>query len=95
MIFIDRALISGVRFVLDKLAAVADQDVDDVAGLREQLLAAQMQLELGEIEEEAFLEVETRVMLRLRELREEENASAGEMTISGVEVSIDAAVETG
>ena len=51
MIILDTLLIGGLRFVLDKIAAAVDAELDDDTVLREELLAAQMRLELGEITE--------------------------------------------
>ena len=47
MLIIDSLLISGIRFVLDKVAAAVDTELNDDTALREQLLAAQMRVELG------------------------------------------------
>ncbi len=69
MIVLDRLLIGGIRFVLDKVASAAEAEMDNPDRLREDLLAAQMQLELGEISDEEFAAVEREVLARLRELR--------------------------
>ncbi len=90
MILIDRLLAGGVRFVLNTLASVADQELNDSDRLREDLLAAQMQLELGEISEDEFAAVERDVLARLRQIREEEVESREALDIRNVEVSIDA-----
>ena len=62
MIVLDRLLIGGIRFVLDKVASAVDSEMNDEGALREQLLAAQMRLELGEIEEAEFAEIEADVL---------------------------------
>ena len=49
---------------------VEAESTDDTA-LREQLLEAQMRLELGELDEAAFVEIERDVLARMRELRGE------------------------
>ena len=49
MFILDSLLIGGLRFVLDKVAAAVDTEMNDDTALREQLLAAQMRLELGEM----------------------------------------------
>jgi hypothetical protein len=49
MIIIDRILVGGVRFVLDKVARVAEEELDDEGRVKEALVEAQMQLDLGEI----------------------------------------------
>ena len=54
MFILDSMLIGSLRFVLDKIAAAAEAELSDDSVLREQLLEAQMRLELGEISEEEF-----------------------------------------
>ena len=56
MLILDRLLIGGIRFVLDKVAAAVDQEMNDEGRLREELLAAQMRYELGEMSEQDFAE---------------------------------------
>ena len=56
MLIIDSLIISGVRFVLDKVAAAVDTELNDDTVLRERLLDAQMRLELGEMtQDELFV----------------------------------------
>jgi len=60
--------------------------------LREELLAAQMRLELGEISEKEFAAIETDLLGRLREIRERQlgpTPAAGEMRITGIEARFD------
>jgi len=69
MFFLDSLLIDGLRFVLDKLATVAEAELKDDTVLRERLLDAQMRLELGELTEAEFADIERDVFDRIRELR--------------------------
>jgi gas vesicle protein GvpG len=58
--------------------------------LREELLAAQMRRELGEISEEEFADIEKDLLARIREIRERNRAPApppGEMKIAGIEAT--------
>ncbi|RPH54023.1 hypothetical protein EHM82_07485 [bacterium] len=84
MIILDSLLIGGLRFVLDKVAAAVDAEMNDEGRLREELLAAQMQLELGEMDDEEFAELEVGILARLREIREERVAAG-----TGGAVSLD------
>ena len=52
MLIVDCLLIGGIRFVLDKVAAAVETEMNDDSVLREQLLAAQMRVELGEMTQE-------------------------------------------
>jgi hypothetical protein len=88
MFIIDSLLIGSLRFVLDKVAAAADAESTNDQGLREQLLEAQMQLELGEISDAEFAATEREIFARLREIRGDGGAltmSPGDR-IAGVDV---------
>ena len=64
MFFID-----SLTFVLDKLLTAANAEQQDDSALRERLLEAQMQLDLGEISDEEFVEIERDVIARIREIK--------------------------
>lgn len=91
MIILDSLIMGGIRFVLNQVATAVDNEMNDEGGLREQLLAAQMQLELGEIEEDDFVAIESAVMARLREIREAREGGAmsvsGDSRVVGVDVT--------
>ena len=95
MFILDTVLIGGIRFVLDKIAAAVDTELNDDTAIREQLLAAQMRLELGEISQEEFDRLEADIVTRLRELRERrqgEGAAAlspGDYKITGIEATFE------
>jgi Gas vesicle protein G len=69
MFILDSLLIGSLRFVLDKVVAAAEAESQDDSSLREQLLEAQMRLELGEISDEEFAAIESDVLTRLREMK--------------------------
>ena len=89
MFLLDSLLIGGIRFVLEKVAAAAEAEAHDDSALREQLLEAQMQLELGELSETEFAAIERDILERIREIK---GARQGALTmtpqdkIAGVEV---------
>jgi len=90
LLIIDRMLVSGIKFVLGKVAAAVDAELNDDSRLREELLAAQMRLELGEITPEEFTTFEADILARLREIRERQRGSEeapGEMKVTGVEAT--------
>jgi len=91
MFFLDSLLIGGLRFVLDKLVAVAEAELQDDTVLRERLLNAQMRLELGELTNEEFVEIERDVFDRLRELRGARPAALS-MVSGDAKVSVEASV---
>jgi hypothetical protein len=93
MLIVDKLLVSGIRFVLGKVAAAVDAELNDDSRLREELLAAQMRLELGEISPDEFAAFEADVLARLREIRERQLGEAaqpmkaGEFKVTGVEAT--------
>lgn len=68
MLIVDSLIISGVKFVLTRLVEAVQSEMYDESALREELLAAQMKLELGEITDEEFAAVEEGVLAGLREV---------------------------
>jgi hypothetical protein len=93
MFLLDSLLINGIQFVLDKVAAVADQELNDPERQRERLLEAQMKLEAGEIDESQFSEIEADVFERIREIKArtqpQEAIVDDEHRIAGVEITVD------
>lgn len=90
MIILDTLLIGGIKFVFRKLAEAVDAQLNDDTVLREELLAAQMRLELGEIDDAQFAEIERELLQRLREIRERTQGAAlepGEYRVSGIEAT--------
>lgn len=77
MLIVDTLLVSGVKFVLSRLAEAAESELYDEGALREELLAAQMKLELGEISEEDFTRLEAQLLAGMREIRARREAASG------------------
>ena len=95
MVIIDTLLIGGIRFVLDKVAAAVETELNDDSALREQLLAAQMRVELGEMTAEQFEVFEADILARLREIRDRRQGSGpatlspSDYKITGIEASFE------
>jgi hypothetical protein len=95
MLIIDSLLIGGIRFVLDKVAAAVETEMNDDSALRERLLAAQMQVELGEMSQEEFDTLEADILARLREIRERQRGaesavpSPRDLKVTGVEATFE------
>jgi gas vesicle protein GvpG len=85
MFILDSLLVGSLRFVLDKIVAAAEAEAQDDSALREQLLEAQMRLELGEISEEAFVALETDLLARIREIK---GGAQGAFTVASPDVRI-------
>jgi len=69
MFILDSLLVGSIRFVLGKVVAAAEAEMQDDTALREQLLEAQMRLELGELSPEEFAGIERDVLARIREIK--------------------------
>jgi hypothetical protein len=81
-------LVSGLRFVLDKVAGAVDAELDDEAVLRERLLRAQLDLEEGRLTEAEFGTLEAQLFERLREIRAargDEQLGAGSWSVERIE----------
>ena len=95
MVIIDTLLIGGIRFVLDKIAAAVETELNDDAALREQLLAAQMRVELGEMTPAEFEAFEADILARLREIRDRRQGSdpaalsRQDYRVTGIEASFE------
>ena len=100
MIILDRLLVGSLKFVLGKVSAAVEAELNNDSVLREELLAAQMRLELGELTEEEFAETESQILLRLREISQRKRQAAGsgpsvgealgsgDYTIAGIETEL-------
>jgi hypothetical protein len=89
MFILDSMLVGSLRFVLDKIVAAAEAEANDDTSLRERLLEAQMQLELGDITEAEFAEIERETLARIREIKGRQQAPIAvspKDRITGVEI---------
>jgi hypothetical protein len=93
MFILDNLLVGGLRFVLDKVATIADQELNDPERQRERLLEAQLKLENGEIDEGEFAAIEADVFDRIREIKARTGPSGEivdeEHRVAGVEITVD------
>lgn len=89
MFILDDLLIGGIRFCLEKVAHVVDQELDNPDAFQQRLLEAQMQLEEGVIDEETFAQIEADVFARLRELKGNEGGGIADASaFDEIEVEI-------
>ena len=97
MFLLDSLFISGMKFVFEKVAAIADAEAFDETVLHDRLLRAQLQLEAGEMTEEEFAETESEVFERLRQIRAAregtpsltDSGEGGDYTITGIEATFE------
>ena len=62
--------IYGTKWTLDKVDRVVREELTDDTPIKEDLMALQMQLEMGEIDDAQYVEREAEIMKRLRAVRE-------------------------
>ena len=89
MFILDTLLIGSLRFVLDKVVQAAEAEMQDDSALRDQLLEAQMRLELGEITDDEFAEIERDVIAAIREIKGKQQgpiSMSPQDKISGVDI---------
>lgn len=68
MFVLDSLFVGGLRFVLEKIADVANREIHDPERWRGMLLEAQLAFESGEITAEQLSVREREILARLREL---------------------------
>jgi len=95
LIIVDSLIIAGVRFVLDKVVAAVETEMNDDGVLRERLLDAQMRVELGEMTQAEFDEFEADILVRIREIKERQRGgesaaiSPKDMKVTGIEATFE------
>lgn len=77
MFLLDSLMISGISWALKTVVTAAEAEMNDDTALREQLLAAEMQREMGEITDEEFAEIERDLLARIREIKERREGGSG------------------
>ena len=92
MFVFDSLFVGGLRFVLEKIADVADRELQDPERWRAMLLEVQLAFENGEIDAEELAVREHEVLARLRELHPE--ATGAVLTSDDLE-SVDVVADLG
>jgi hypothetical protein len=88
VIILDTLLVGGLRFVLGKIVAAVEAEMEDDSALREELLAAQMRLELGELSEAEYATIERDLLAAINEVRSRtrgETPAPGTFKVTGIE----------
>ena len=88
MFILDDLMFGGLGFVLDKIVTAVHAEMQNDSALREQLLEAQMRLELGEIDEAQFKAIENDILARMREIKSQQGplTMSPDDRIAGVEI---------
>jgi hypothetical protein len=61
--------VAGIRWSLRKVMQVVDEELTDDSVIKQELMELQMQLELGDIDDDTYVAREAELMARLREVR--------------------------
>ncbi len=61
--------VAGIRWSLNKVIQVAEEELTDDTPVKQELMELQMQLELGDIDDAEYVRREGELMARLREVR--------------------------
>ena len=75
MFILDSLFVGGLRFVMEKIADVADREMNDPERWRGMLLEAQLAYENGEITAEDMALREREILARLRDLHPESSGT--------------------
>ena len=60
----------GTRFTLDKVDRAVREQLTDDTPIKEDLMALQLKLEMGEIDDDQYQQQEAEIMQRLRDVRD-------------------------
>jgi hypothetical protein len=82
----------GTRWTLEKVDRVVRDELTDDTPIKEELMALQLQLEMGEIDDAEYVRREAELMQRFREVREWREKYG--MSISGGPVRVAESDET-
>ncbi len=61
--------VAGIRWTLTNVQKIVEEELTDDEPVKQELMELQMQLELGDITDEEYVEREAALMARLREVR--------------------------
>src|SRR5438477_7065356 len=61
--------VAGIKWSLGKVMGVVEEELTDDAPVKQDLMELQMQLELGDIDDDEYVRREGELMARLREVR--------------------------
>jgi hypothetical protein len=62
--------VAGIRWTLGKVQRVVEEELVDDSSIKQELMELHMRLELGDIDDSEYAAEESRLMVRLREVRD-------------------------
>lgn len=80
--------VAGIRWSLRKVQQVVEEELTDDSAVKQELMELQMQLELGDVDDEEYVRREAQLMARLRDVRAwrerlGKSVSGGPVRVSG------------
>ena len=85
MFLLDSLMISGIQWALETVVTAAEAEMNDDSALRDRLLEAEMQREMGEISDHEFAEIEADLLQAIREIKERREGGSGAFAFGGAE----------
>lgn len=85
MFLLDSLMIAGIKWAIETTITAAEAEMNDDTALREQLLAAEMSREMGEISDEEFEEIEADLLSRIREIKQRREGGTGPLAFGGAQ----------
>lgn len=83
MFLLDSLMISGIQWALETVVTAAEAEMNDDSALRDRLLEAEMQREMGEISDDEFARIEADLLQAIREIKERRDGGAGAFAMGG------------
>jgi Gas vesicle protein G len=85
MFLLDSLMISGIQWALQTVVTAAEAEMNDDSALRDRLLEAEMQREMGEISDAEFGEIEADLLRAIREIKERRDGGSGALAFGGAQ----------
>jgi len=76
MFLLDSLMIAGIRWTLETVVTAAEAELNDDSALRDRLLEAELQREMGEMTDDEFAAVEADLLRAIREIKERRDGGA-------------------
>jgi hypothetical protein len=80
---LDSLMIAGIRWTLSTVVTAAEAELNDDSALRDRLLEAELQREMGEISDHEFAEIEADLLRAIREIKERRDGGSGAFAFGG------------
>jgi hypothetical protein len=85
MFLLDSLMISGIQWALKTALTAAEAEMNDDSALRDRLLEAEMQREMGEISDDEFAGIEADLLQAIRAIKERREGGSGAFAFGGAQ----------